>query len=496
MRGHSIVPLVAVACLLLPASKASADRIDVVGATTNMGAGFGSLLLNAVNGTGLSAPTLTATHAGTTPVNSWVSTPGIVTGHVDFDLGGRFSLSGFSFWNQNGGGPGAAGSTGINAVSVSYSTDGVAFFSLPGAPSSFAQVPSAGPVGPQMFTFPPVIASFVRFQIWSNHGDVNETGFAEVGFDGVSSTVIKTAVYDPGLKAPRCFSAAGLCDSGTLLVGRDTIPGGPEPNQPNTINNSCADGAGGTFHSDESIDRLKIATVDGSLLAPGKTARISATVFNFGGDFLDLYYAPDASSPSWTYITTVVPVAVGGLQTLSATYTVPPGGVQAVRANFRFGASASICTSGTFDDHDDLIFTTGLAVGDFDGDSKADPTVFRPSTGGWFILKSSTNYTTSTGVSWGLSTDVPVPGDYDGDGKTDPAIFRPSTGLWAMLKSSTGYGSSSYVFWGLSTDTAMPFDFDGDGKTDPAIFRPSTGLWAMLKSSTNYTSAIYVSWGP
>ena len=134
-------------------------------------------------------------------------------------------------------------------------------------------------------------------------------------------------------------------------------------------------------------------------------------------------------------------------------------------------------------------------LGDFDGDGKADPTIYRPSTGLWAILRSSTAYTTSTTVSWGLSTDLPVPGDYDGDGRADPAIFRPSTGLWALLKSSTGYTTSATVSWGLSADVAVPGDYDGDGRTDPAIFRPSTGLWALLKSSTGYGSATYVSWG-
>ena len=50
------------------------------------------------------------------------------------------------------------------------------------------------------------------------------------------------AVYDPVLKAPRCNGTANSCDSGTLLLGRGTR--GPEPNQPNTIANSCADGTG------------------------------------------------------------------------------------------------------------------------------------------------------------------------------------------------------------------------------------------------------------
>ena len=132
---------------------------------------------------------------------------------------------------------------------------------------------------------------------------------------------------------------------------------------------------------------------------------------------------------------------------------------------------------------------------DFDGDGRTGIAVFRPSSGGWYYLKSSTNNTTSAGVSWGLSTDQPVPGDYDGDGKTDPAIYRASTGLWAMLKSSTNYGSAMYLTLGLGGNLPMPADYDGDGKADPALFTPSTGTWYAAKSSADYLSAISVSWG-
>lgn len=165
------------------------------------------------------------------------------------------------------------------------------------------------------------------------------------------------ALYDAVLKAPRCSAFSSVCDSGGLLVGRGTR--GPEPNFPNTINNSCADGGSGAFHSDESNDRIRVSTLDGTDLAGGKTVRIEATVWAYSGyssDRLDLYYATNASTPVWTLITTLTPTRAGS-QVLSATYTLPAGSsLQAVRANFRYSGSASACTTGPYDDRDDLVF--------------------------------------------------------------------------------------------------------------------------------------------
>ena len=76
-----------------------------------------------------------------------------------------------------------------------------------------------------------------------------------------------------------------------------------------------------------------------------------------GSDKLDLYYAADAGSPVWTYLTTIT-ATVAGQQTLSTTYTLPTGALQAVRARFRYGGTETPCQAGFYTDHDDLAFAT------------------------------------------------------------------------------------------------------------------------------------------
>jgi hypothetical protein len=174
-----------------------------------------------------------------------------------------------------------------------------------------------------------------------------------------SSSRAQTAVYNSTLQAPECATVGTSCDSGpSLLLGRDDLTNGTEPNQPNTINNSCADGTNGVFHSDESNDRIVVASTSGGLLTHGTTATVTATVWAYTGytsDALDLYYAANAKIPSWVYITTIVPTKAGA-QSLSATFTLPTGSLQAVRAQFRYLGEASPCTTGLYNDHDDLIF--------------------------------------------------------------------------------------------------------------------------------------------
>jgi len=269
-----------------------------------------------------------------------------------------------------------------------------------------------------------------------------------------SSTGTQTAVFDSTLKAPKCVNVASGCDSGpSLLLGRDTLAGGSEPNQPNTINSSCADGTSGTFHSDESNDRLVVATTDGSAFAAGKTVKVSATVWAYSGftsDHLDLYYAANASSPTWVLIATITPTAAGA-QTLSANYTLPSGSLQAVRAQFRYLGSASSCTAGSYNDHDDLIFAVGAGTPGFTvSASPSSVTVAQGSTANSTVTVTSQNgFNSATTLSAsGLPTGVTAA--FSTNPVTPPANGSATSTLTFTASASAPSGTSTVTVTGTS----------------------------------------------
>jgi hypothetical protein len=136
-------------------------------------------------------------------------------------------------------------------------------------------------------------------------------------------------------------------------------------------------------------------------------------------------------------------------------------------------------------------------LADMDGDGLADLVVWSPATGTWRWLTSSSGYDDRAARStrWedqGLGS-IPLLADLDGDGKADLVLWRPATGTWHWLTSSSGYEQSAAgsveVRDRVVGDVPLVGDIDGDGKADLILWRASTGAWSWLTSSSGYRQA-------
>ena len=128
----------------------------------------------------------------------------------------------------------------------------------------------------------------------------------------------------------------------------------------------------------------------------------------------------------------------------------------------------------------------GVAA-DYDGDGKADASIYRGSDGLWLVALARYGYQKGLVVETGLAGWTPVPGDYDGDGITDMALYERSSGHWRALLSSSGLMGECGL--GGPEFTAAQCDFDGDAKTDPLVYREADGYWLGAASSRQYAQS-------
>lgn len=170
----------------------------------------------------------------------------------------------------------------------------------------------------------------------------------------------------------------------------------------------------------------------------------------------------------------------------------------------------AVCGGGSFAPREEWTTYDGQAgwgnevrhVGDYNGDGKSDLGIYVPSTGHFWVAKSTGSAFNET-QDWLADAvgagDERLIGDFNGDGKSDVGVYVPSSlsgngRFWVALSNGGSFAAkedwttyNGQAGWG--NEVRHVGDYDGDGKSDIGIYVPSTGqFWVALSTGSGLTS--------
>jgi hypothetical protein len=250
-------------------------------------------------------------------------------------------------------------------------------------------------------------------------------------------------------------------------------------------------------------------TVLGTKALSSGTASISTVLLPSGHASLRAYYAGDHGNvaASSSVVTQIVNPKPGNTLVPTSLLTLPEGPRKVVLGDFNGDGKVDLAVvatasqsapggvsillgngDGTFQPA--VTYSVGagtfdVAVGDFNGDGKADLVValFAPGVNQVAVLLGNGDGTFQTPVNYGAGAGptAVVVGDFNQDGKADIAVADAGGAVGILLGNGDGtFQPALFTIFGTYPASLVVGDFDGDGKPDLAVADSGGFLWVLL----------------
>jgi FG-GAP-like repeat/FG-GAP repeat len=231
-----------------------------------------------------------------------------------------------------------------------------------------------------------------------------------------------------------------------------------------------------------------------SIIGTGFNATANQNIVFFGATMATV------TAASITVLTVTVPtgatyqkISVTNLANHLTAYSLKPFIVTYSNGSIAYATKTDFSTTGS---------ATGMAVGDLDGDGKADLAV-ADNNG---VVSVFRNTSTSGTISYAAKVDFAtgtypryvVIGDMDGDGKLDLAVANQgSTSVSVLRNTSSGTGNINFaakvdMTTGSSPSSVAIGDMDGDGKLDLVVQNNSSTFISIFRNTSLSGSISYI----